>query len=399
MKQRKKAVLLVLAVILVFALVFVGCDHGPPPGGGNGGGGVTDPALNGVWGYAGHNFRPFFIFNNGNFDFFHEIDFRGTYTTSGNNLTLIFTHTNFGFPYGSQPTLRTMAETRALLQAAGYWSDVLWLDRYFIPPQILSYFISGNTLQLIGDVVDGSIILHRVGTTGETPGDNQPGNGGGGAGNEGDSAQQPQQAPPAPNHVSTNSFGFGIGHYYTVIAPPRSIIIMWSAINHEAHYRIERADSAIGPWHTISNGARTSVGLGRYFVDTGLPSNTTFFYRIIRIVNSIESLPSLTVSGTSRPLAPTGVTATRLSTYQNDWNQDRAIVQIAWDAPVDGVTHHQVGMEGQYSSFLDLSHNGTFTGNSFTGSFPLSMSNISFIVVAIGKTGYRSHPTSSVQFP
>ena len=74
-----------------------------------------------------------------------------------------------------------------------------------------------------------------------------------------------------------------------------SIHITWSASPYgPAEYRVERANSSAGPWTTIT---RTSAN---QFTDTGLPPNTTMFYRITRIVNGVEGSPSQVVSGTTR---------------------------------------------------------------------------------------------------
>ena len=74
-----------------------------------------------------------------------------------------------------------------------------------------------------------------------------------------------------------------------------SIHITWSASPYgPAEYRVERANSSAGPWTTIT---RTS---SNQFTDTGLPPNTTMFYRITRIVNGVESRPSQVISGTTR---------------------------------------------------------------------------------------------------
>ena len=153
-----------LVILLTFALMLTGCDTGSGAGNGGGGGaaGVTDPALNGVWGERWDNqFWPFFIFNNGNFELFGDSTFTGTYTTSGNNLTLRFTHIRPDGLAGVPSPGLTIAEFREFVLSIGEWESVQWVDRYLLHPQTLTYFISGNTLTLIGDIVDGVMVLHR----------------------------------------------------------------------------------------------------------------------------------------------------------------------------------------------------------------------------------------------
>ena len=168
--------LMVLAMMLVLAMTFIGCDTGSGAGNGGGsgnaGGGTgseTDPALNGLWGEGEHQFFPRFLFNNGNVEYFSEYPAglplaRGTFTTNNNILTMKFTHLN-GSPFGDLgfgSRWYTMAEFRARAQAAGASELVLELDRYVIPPQTVSYFISGNTLTLVGNLFGDSVwTLHR----------------------------------------------------------------------------------------------------------------------------------------------------------------------------------------------------------------------------------------------
>ena len=165
---KKKNGLLILVMTLVFAVALTGCDNGSGVGngGGTGGGaaGVTDLALNGVWrDQSGSQF----FFNNGNFDIFvgGMPNSRGTFTTNNNDLIMRMTHIhgnvfleiNLGF--GSR--WYTVAEIRARAAAAGDWELVYAADRFWIPPQIVSYFISGNTLTLIGEAVGGVQTFQR----------------------------------------------------------------------------------------------------------------------------------------------------------------------------------------------------------------------------------------------
>ena len=175
---------LILVMTLVFAVTFTGCDTGSgvgnggggTGGGGTGGGaaGVTDPALNGVWGdwWAGQ-FVPWIWFNNGNVEIFSEVPhdgspfLRGTFTTSDNYLTMRFTHMHGGVFFedahlGFGSRWYTLTDVRARAQTAGDWELVGELDSFFIPPAAMRYFVSGNTLTLIGELVGGLGTFHRM---------------------------------------------------------------------------------------------------------------------------------------------------------------------------------------------------------------------------------------------
>jgi len=104
--KTKKSLLVLIAIILVFTLVFTACGGG---GGGNVKGGKdgneeeedepsgTDTALNGTWildddvyGYYEYELK----LNNGNYEssWYGDPDEKGTYTTSGSNITITTTH-------------------------------------------------------------------------------------------------------------------------------------------------------------------------------------------------------------------------------------------------------------------------------------------------------------------
>ena len=159
-----------IVIIAIAGFSFTTCDNGAFGRGG------TDPALDGIWSeWREWRFVPAFSFNNGNFEAFGAPSTRGTFTTSGNNLTLSFTHLRcccIGL------TWHTIAEARSIFQAMGWWDMASFVDRYWIPPQTGTYFISGNTLTLI--MRGGSMTLVR--------------NGGGGTGGDRDrpGRQQPQ---------------------------------------------------------------------------------------------------------------------------------------------------------------------------------------------------------------
>ena len=154
--KKKKIGILILAMTLILAVVFTGCDTGLGSGGTAD---RTDPALNGLWGVWWENqFISMISFNNGYFELHDGLDgpyARGTFTTSGNNLTLRVTHIH-GRPcccvcfahYGFGPRWYTLLEARLLAQAANAW-DFLEDLNGFIDPYTITYSVSGNTLTTI----------------------------------------------------------------------------------------------------------------------------------------------------------------------------------------------------------------------------------------------------------
>jgi predicted small secreted protein len=86
MKTRKRTILAAILVALAFtALSLAGCDTG--------GGGGTDP-FEGTWIGTSGNVTSKFVAKNGSFTSYTNDNLiaKGTYTVSGNTVTLTFTH-------------------------------------------------------------------------------------------------------------------------------------------------------------------------------------------------------------------------------------------------------------------------------------------------------------------
>ena len=164
----------VLVMTLLFALAFSACDTGSGVGGGGGG---TNPALNGVWGiWDEGRFFPVFMFDNGvveAFNFRCDCHWqwgaaqRGIFTTSENNLTVVvrYLHSEFMFIYElgfERNRWIPIVEVRSRAATAGYWEFVSDIDRFFLQPQSFPFFISGNTLMLIGENLIGEGVLTRL---------------------------------------------------------------------------------------------------------------------------------------------------------------------------------------------------------------------------------------------
>ena len=156
------------------------------------------------------------------------------------------------------------------------------------------------------------------------------------------------------------------------------IRISWTSAT-DRSFRLERANASIGPWSPITT--LQGVWGTQSFYDTVLP-NTTLFYRIIAINNAGESLPSGSVSATSSPLTPVGVTATP---------QVGAIL-ISWNN-VPGATHYRV--ETRTGSWWDtVAGAAAVTGTSFTHSGLSSWTSRQYRVIAINSAGVESNPSA-----
>ena len=127
----------ILVTMLVFAMTVVGCDDGSTDGG-------ADTALNGTW-ITEDEFVEL-KFNNGIFEYFADgtpIQ-KGTYTTSGDKMTITTTHWNLsvtGTNWYSKAQMLAEAESaeeKASIEAA-------------FAPQTGSYSINGNKFTFFGE--------------------------------------------------------------------------------------------------------------------------------------------------------------------------------------------------------------------------------------------------------
>ena len=187
---KSPARLLILVMTLVFALALTGCDTGSDVGNGGWSGGdtagATDPVLNGTWNYFGRVYGDFLdhlVFNNGNFEvhWFWEHPVypdevmalsRGTFITSGINLTVLATNIRggillcccgwerTGFTRHGWYTKDQIAEIVVPRYGVASFLDLLDLlsgadlivadsGANLEAPVTITYFISGNVLCLV----------------------------------------------------------------------------------------------------------------------------------------------------------------------------------------------------------------------------------------------------------
>jgi len=127
----------ILVIVLAFGMTFVGCGDGA---------GGTDPALNGTWSCTERYndevvFTTELTLNNGNLE--QKMNgtpyMKGTYTTSGNKITLTVTHI-----YNRD---ESKWYSKAEIKKTGMLSDKEINEMF--APQTATYSISGNKLTII----------------------------------------------------------------------------------------------------------------------------------------------------------------------------------------------------------------------------------------------------------
>jgi hypothetical protein len=137
----------IIALLAATAFSMAACDSGF-----GGSGSSTDSRLNGTWVGEEEDTRAF-TFNNGNYEVwgYNGPDEKGTYTTTGNSITMTMTH-YYGYNDYDNYVNKTFGiwlapkwYSRAELRALGAPEDVLI---YFFSPETATYSISGNILYL-----------------------------------------------------------------------------------------------------------------------------------------------------------------------------------------------------------------------------------------------------------
>jgi len=144
--KSKKIFWVVLALALVLGIAACGDDNGNGGNTGNTGSGTTNTSLNGTWVRSESGQTDKVVFTNGSYTTYYnnKLQEKGTYTTSGSNLTITCTHIS-GERVTQQGGTGNAGQwyTRTEAAAAGVSSDRL---NNAFTPFTATYVISGNNL-------------------------------------------------------------------------------------------------------------------------------------------------------------------------------------------------------------------------------------------------------------
>ena|GEM_PF-901938 len=170
-----------------------------------------------------------------------------------------------------------------------------------------------------------------------------------------------------------------------------AIALTWDDVPNETGFIIQRATAYNGPWTDVKT---TAVGVTSY-TDTGLSEATTYWYQLIAKSAAGTSAISNSLSSTTLPLAPTGLTATVVSGSQ---------INLSWTNHSTAATYYDVyestnGSNWQHVAYLQGSANTSVT---ITGPFDGS-TTYDFRVRAFatngGNSAYASATVISPAFP
>jgi hypothetical protein len=158
-----------------------------------------------------------------------------------------------------------------------------------------------------------------------------------------------------------------------------SLRATWNNVLGETGYRLERSLSSSGPYTTVSGASNLAAGTTQ-FDDTGLSSNTQYFYRVIALNGILESSPSSPMAGitqavpfdfsvTSNPTSGTaiqGASAPAITVSAN-W--------VAGDIP-QAVTFSAISLPSGVSANFNPGSCTPVIGSSCTSTLTLTASSI-----------------------
>jgi fibronectin type 3 domain-containing protein len=335
MKRKLFTIAGVTALMLSF-MVLAGCPNGDDGGNNTGGNNTGGGDLTGTW--TGDSFTLIFTAAAWNVQVNGNTMQSGTYTLSGTSLALT----------SSSGTLNGTAT------------------------------VSGNTLTISGFTGDAAAIngtYTKQGSSGGGTGGGGTGTGGGGSGTT--------TVPSAPTGVTATA------------QSSSSISVSWNAVSGAASYAVYYE---VG---TSTTKSLASSGItGTSYTHSGLQASTTYDYYIKAVNDAGESGYSTSASATtqssggssggggttSKPSAPTGVTATATSSG----------IRITWTA-VSGATKYRLyAAMTSYGSGLDVgNYKEEVTGTSYTDTYPEAGETWYYKVSAVNSAG--EGPQSAVK--
>ncbi|MDR2798081.1 MAG: fibronectin type III domain-containing protein [Treponema sp.] len=193
--------------------------------------------------------------------------------------------------------------------------------------------------------------------------------------------------------VSETTSAYGVPSGISAAAQSSSSIrISWNAVSGATSYRVYRSASESGTY--IRVGSSSTITTPSY-TDTGLSSNTTYYYKVSAVTGARESEQSSSVSVTTSvygvPSVPSGVTAAA---------QSSSSILISWNA-VSGAASYRVYRSASESGTYQVGSSSTITTPSYTDTGLSAGTTYYYKVSAVNSAGeseqssYTSATTTS----
>jgi fibronectin type 3 domain-containing protein len=182
--------------------------------------------------------------------------------------------------------------------------------------------------------------------------------------------------------TSSSSSGSAPTGVSAAVQSSSRIQVSWAFVSGASGYKVYRGDSASGPYVEVGSPSIST------YTDTGLSSNTTYYYKITAVDNSGESdYSSYTYATTSSsPSAPTGVSAAA---------QSSGSIRVSWSS---------VSRASSYKVYRAASPSGPYAEVGSPSSSPYTDTGLSpdttyyYLVTAVnsaGESGYTSYTSAT----
>ncbi|MDR2741315.1 MAG: fibronectin type III domain-containing protein [Treponema sp.] len=158
-----------------------------------------------------------------------------------------------------------------------------------------------------------------------------------------------------------------------------SILVSWDGVSGAESYNIYRGDSVDGEYTLVTSSTGTS------YTNTGLSEDTIYYYKVSAVTGGVEGPKSDCISAATLVLAPSGITATQLSSSG---------VLVSWNG-VSGATIYKVyRYSGSYPNSDLFVPVGSSTETSYTDTGLSPSTTYYYKVSAAGKAVEGSQSTS-----
>jgi len=148
-----------------------------------------------------------------------------------------------------------------------------------------------------------------------------------------------------------------------------SISLAWSALNGVVGYNVYRSISENGTYNKVNSGIISSAE----YTDTGVSSNSTYYYKVSAVTSNTESLQSTQIyAGTGSIVPGTGLTAKLNWLDTNAASNTRYVIEMTSDESINrtlsysgktGITITLVGIGSTFTINALTGHQGVFTIN------------------------------------
>jgi fibronectin type 3 domain-containing protein len=139
--------------------------------------------------------------------------------------------------------------------------------------------------------------------------------------------------------VSAATLRSAPGNFRATSATESSVSLAWNTVDNASGYNVYRSNSVNGTYTKLNSSLIPDTS----YTNTGLSSNTSYYYKVSVVVDDVESVQSGAISGTTLLIAPGGLNVTAVTDVT---------VSLGWNS--------LTGANG-YNIYRSASENGSYT--------------------------------------